>query len=174
MAPKAKTMTASTSNPSTSIKTSHSKNITATEFVTMTIGPATTATIGNATDATIGIATSTATTTGTATATTMATTIGTTITSKTRRSQLPDYFEELDDLEKARACFIKRDPNFPNNVTHMTSTLFSEVDPTNEDHFIEIKSFTLDQLRKICTQFSKPRPVKLADAMINIHDIMNE
>ena len=55
----------------------------------------------------------------------------------------------------------------------MTSTLFSEVDPTNEDHFIEIKSFTLDQLRKICTKFSKPRPVKLADAMININDIVN-
>jgi hypothetical protein len=73
---------------------------------------------------------------------------------------LPTYFTaENADLSMLRQCFVNRSGDGTENITHMTSIPFHEVDDNNPEHFIDIKKqISLTHLRDISKVFKKTRP----------------
>jgi hypothetical protein len=89
-----------------------------------------------------------------------------------RKRDLPLYFVDLDKAE-ARKCLLKLDRENPNRVTHLTSVLYSKVDPNNEDHYISLDTAILDFLRKIPTKFGMTQPSTKPMAYSMINDIVS-
>ena len=92
---------------------------------------------------------------------------------KSKNKDLPPYFVDktLSKAEK-RKCLLKLDREIPERVTHLTSVLYSEVDPSNADHYVSLDAVILDYLRKIPCVFEMRQPTTLKNARSMINDIV--
>jgi hypothetical protein len=68
---------------------------------------------------------------------------------------LPQYFVDLPQHE-ARKCLLKFDALNPDRVTHISTVLYSQVDPNNPSHIYDLDKAYLDFTRKIACYFGKP------------------